>query len=71
MTARDLDLEVTRNGRREGRFTARADPDDSATLSRMLQDWLTSRKWARSRWAEFELVVRYAGEWTQRGKVRA
>ena len=71
MAPRDLDLEVTHRGRHADEFSARCDPSDTASLSRMLRDWLAANGWAGARWGEFELLVRFAGEYRVRGKVRA
>ena len=65
-----LDLEVLRKNRHEDTFQASGDPDPG-WLRERLQEWLTARKWARSRWGEFELVARPAGKGKQLAKVRA
>jgi hypothetical protein len=66
-----LDLEVLRKNRREDVFQAAGDPGDMAWLERELAKWLTARKWARSRWGEFELIARPAGRGKPVAKVRA
>jgi hypothetical protein len=73
MAPRRLDAEVTRNGRRvEGSaFALTADPGDYGVLRDALRDWLAGSKWDRKLWGQFELVIRYAGEWKIRKTVRA
>jgi Holliday junction resolvase-like predicted endonuclease len=65
-----LDLEVLRKNRHEDTFQAAGDPQDVAWLQRQLGKWLTDRKWATSRWGEFELIARPAGRGKQLAKVR-
>ena len=69
-TVAALDLEVLHRGRHEDAFQAAGDPHDPAWLQKQLRGWLAGRKWAESRWGEFELVARAAGEWKQLAKVR-
>jgi hypothetical protein len=67
MSRRPLDVEIRRNGRREQRFAVKADPANPAELQDVLEQWLAGNKWHPGRWAEFDMLVRHAGE----GKVRA
>jgi hypothetical protein len=71
MPARPLDLEVLRKNRHEDTFQATGDPGDAAWLEGRLREWLAAHKRPVSRWGEFELVARGAGQWKQIAKVRA
>ena len=66
-----LDLEVLHRSRHEDTFQASGDPGEAGWLRERLQEWLTARKWHRSRWGEFELVARPAGRGKQLAKVCA
>lgn len=71
MTARNLELEILRRGRHADDIDLHADPDDVGTLKDTLTGWLEGNGWAKGRWGEFELLVRHAGEYKVRRKVRA
>ena len=71
MTARNLELEILRRGRHADDIDLHADPDDVAALKATLTGWLEGNGWAKGRWGEFELLVRFAGEYKVRRKVRA
>ena len=66
-----LDLEVLRKNRHEDTFQATGDPGEPGWLQKQLRGWLAGHKWHASRWGEFELVARPAGQWKQLAKVRA
>ena len=71
MTTRNLELEITRKNRHADYVDLHADPDDVGTLRRTLAGWLEGNGWSEGRWSEFELLVRHAGEYKVRRKVRA
>jgi hypothetical protein len=63
MARRALEAQILHNNLTErARFELNADPDDNATLQRALEAWLRGQKWDKGRWAEFEMIVRPAGE---------
>lgn len=62
MAARPLDLEVLHRGRPEDTLQASADPMDPGALTKLLRGWLTTHKWDKGRWREFELVARDQGK---------
>ena len=70
MTARELELEITRKGRHMDEIDVTGDPDDAASLRRVLTGWLEGNKWSEGLWDQFELLVRYSGEGKVRRKVR-
>lgn len=67
---RALEVEVQRKGRNEASYELTADPDDTIALRAFLKDWLESNKWAPGHWGKFELLVRYAGEYKVRKRIR-
>lgn len=71
MPERNLDLTITRRGRKEDTLDLLADPNDIGTLQKVLKGWLEANKWHAGRWGEFEMEIRYAGEGKVRAKVRA
>ena len=66
-----LDLDILRKGRREDTFQATGNPRDAGWLQDRLTTWLADHKWGRSRWGEFELIARPAGQGKKLAKVRA
>jgi hypothetical protein len=70
MTARNLELEILRRGRHADDIDLHADPDDVGTLRETLVGWLEGNGWSTGRWNEFELLVRYAGEYKTRRRIR-
>jgi hypothetical protein len=71
MASRNLELEILRHGRHEDEFEAVADEKDINLLRGILINWLQANRWDATRWAEFELIVRYAGTYRPVKKVRA
>jgi hypothetical protein len=71
VSARNLDLEVVRNGRPQDTFQSLGDPEDVGWLQKRLRGWLEARKWDRGLWGDFEIVARDAGKSRQLAKVRA
>ena len=71
MTARNLELEILRKGRHASEISAFADPDDTGAMRRYLTDWLEGNGWAAGHWGGFELLVRHAGEYKIRKRIRA
>lgn len=67
---RALEVEVQRKGRHEVTYELTADPDDTVALRAFLKDWLESNKWDLGHWGKFELVVRHAGEYKVRKRIR-
>ena len=68
---RELELEVTRKGRHVDYLDVNADPDDAGGLRKTLTGWLAGNGWDEALWGQFELLVRYAGEFKVRRKVRS
>jgi hypothetical protein len=69
-TTRQLDLEILRKNRRADEFQVTGDPVDAGWLQERLRDWLTAHKWHPTRWPEFELVARPAGQNKTLAKIR-
>jgi hypothetical protein len=71
MPERNLELEVLHRSRHEDYLHVFADPDSNRSMREYLTGWLSANGWDRGRWGEFELAVRYEGEWLVRKRVKA